>query len=177
MQEKVVNITFNRDAYIDGQKIIWSLMYKGVSGSYMIYIAATVLVLIVGIVVDSRGGFPITSIIGVGMVITILMRFRHVHVVKKAFFGKAWATARKYEEDLIEYTYTFNDYGLTYRDKERALTLSWPLFEPLTLLDDAVVLYLKEEDKIHAIITRAEIGDEHYYKLYEILKEKVGVSD
>ena len=176
MQEISVTVQFNRHTYMDGQQIIWRLMYKSVSASYMIYMAVTALVVIIGIVVDSRGGFPITSIVAAGMVITILLRFRHVYAVKKAFFGRAAAVAGKYENALKTYTYTFNDEGLTYADKERALKLAWPLFEPVTLLDDALVLYLKEEDKVHAIITRAEVGDAHYNAIYNILKERTGVS-
>jgi hypothetical protein len=175
MTEKISHITFNRSAYMDGQRAIWSRMYKGVSGSYIIYMAVTALVLTVGIVVDLRGGFPITTIVAIGMVINIALRFRHVYRVKQAFFNKAEFTASKYENDLKNYTYTFNDYGLTYQDKERAFTFSWPLFEKVTVYGDYLLLRLKEENTVHTVISKTEVGVDDYRDIFNFLNQQPGL--
>ncbi|MES2279547.1 MAG: hypothetical protein V4592_26170 [Bacteroidota bacterium] len=173
MQEKVVTVPFNRQAYLNNQQVIWDLMYKEVSPSYYIYIVVTVIVLGVGISIDIKGGLPLTTVVGVCMLISILLRFRHVRTVRRNFFGRAEMMADKYENELGDYTYTFTDQGLTYQDNQSKVEQDWELFEALSIhKHDNLLLYLKEKEPVHYVISREEVGEAIYNEIYGILMNK-----
>jgi hypothetical protein len=174
MQEKTIHIPFNRTHYINNQKVVWGLMYKSVSGSYYIYIAATVIVLSIGLAVDLKGGFPITTIIGTGMLISILLRLRHVYKVKQNFFNRANDIANEHETEFGDYYYTFTDESLTCRNNLSSVTLSWKLFEPVTYFENTLILKLKKSEDSPVLISAYETSHDDFQKIYGILKEKIG---
>jgi hypothetical protein len=175
MQDKVVTVPFNRQAYMNNQQVIWELMYKEVSPSYYIYIVVTAIVLTIGLILDLKGGLPLTTIVGIGMLISILLRFRHVRIVRRNFWDRAEIMADKYENELGYYTYNFTDQGITYRDNQSIVEEDWELFEPLVIrIPDTLLLYLKAKEPVHYIISKEEVGEANYYAITAILLEKLG---
>jgi hypothetical protein len=147
-------------------------MYKDVSASYYIYIAATIIVLAIGLTVDLKGGFPITTIVGTGMLISILLRFRHVYKVKRNFFNRANDIAHQHETELGDCIYTFTDEGLIYRDTVSTTTTNWEFFEPVTYYENTLILKLKKGEKVQTVISAYETSHDDFQEIHQILKEK-----
>lgn len=174
MQDKVVRIPFNRQAYLNNQQVIWELMYKEVSPSYIIYMVVTGIVLITGLIVDLKGGLPLTSIIGVCMLISISLRFRHVRRVRRNIFNRAEIQADDLAAGSGVYTYTFSDKGITYQDDHATITHNWDDFEPLVVYKlYHLLLYLKEKEPVQYIISQEEAGEDVYNAIYILLLEKI----
>lgn len=174
MQDKVIRIPFNRQAYLNNQQVIWDLMYKEVSPSYNIYMVVTGIVIIIGLIVDLKGGLPLTSIIGICMLISISLRFRHVRKVRRNIFERAEMQADEFETGSGFYSYTFNQQGITYQDDHIANTHHWDDFEPVTVYRlYHLVLYLKEKETVQYILSQEELGEDAYNAVYMLLLEKI----
>ncbi|QKJ30784.1 hypothetical protein HQ865_13840 [Mucilaginibacter mali] len=174
MQDKVVRIPFNRQAYLNNQQVIWDLMYKEVSPSYIIYIVVTAVVLITGLIIDLKGGLPLTTIIGICMLISISLRFRQVRKVHRNVFNRAETQADRMEAGSGIYTYTFNQQGIIYQDDETIMTHTWDDFEPLKVHKlYHLLLYLKEKEAVQYVISQEEVGEDVYNGIYMLLLEKL----
>src|SRR5476651_1670400 len=148
MQDKTISIPFNSQSYLRKQKVVWALILKAVVVSYIIYTAVTLLVLGTGIAVDTKGGFPIISLLGIIMLITILLKYRTLYTTRKSFYSKARYIANKHQQEGIIQTFTFTADALIYRDQYRELKLRWPLFEPVTSVKDIILLRTKYDEQI-----------------------------
>lgn len=174
MQDKVIRIPFNRQAYLNNQQVMWHLMYKEVSPSYIIYIAVTAIVLITGLSIDLKGGLPLTTIIGVCMLISILRRFWEAGQVRRNVFARAAAQADQFEAGSGVYTYTFGLQGLTYQDDQTIINNSWEDFEPLVVYKlYHLLIYLKEKEAVQYVISQEEVGEDVYNGIYMLLLEKI----
>src|SRR5476651_1004261 len=106
MQDKTISIPFNSQSYLRKQKVVWALILKAVVVSYIIYTLVTLVVLSTGIAVDRSGGFPIITLLGIIMLITILLKYRTLYTTRKSFYAKARYIADKFQKDAITQTFT-----------------------------------------------------------------------
>lgn len=173
MQEKTIHIPFNREHYINNQKVIWDLMYKEVSSSYYIYIAATVIVLAIGLAVDLKGGFPITTIIGTGMLISILLKFRHVRKVKRNFFARANDIAAQHESALSDTTYIFTTDTLTVQNNRQTKQYNGDDLEPLVYFENTLILKVKKGESEYITISQYEVSHADFDEIHNILNKWV----
>jgi hypothetical protein len=173
MQDKVITVPFYRAHYIDNQKFVWGLMYKEVSPSYIIYSVITVFVLIIGLSIDLRGGLPLTTIVGICMLISIFRRFWEASVVKKKFFTDAEAMADKYESELGNPTYAFTDAGVTYTDNLGTTQQSWDTFDRFIPYQDILLLRTKESDKVSLVLSCYQLSDNDFIDIKRIFTEQL----
>jgi len=157
--------------------VVWALILKAVVVSYIIYTAVTLLVLGTGIAVDTKGGFPIISLLGIIMLITILLKYRTLYTTRKSFYAKARYLANKYQQDGIIQTYTFADDALLYRDQHKVMKLSWVLFEPVTSVKDIILLRTKYDEQIILQLSQEDLGAGTYQEVLGILTENTGVGE
>jgi hypothetical protein len=73
----------------------------------------------------------------------------------------------------MDCSYIFSDEGITYKDKEKLLQLSWSLFNPFLTFKDSIILTLKDQGSIMFTLSKQEIGDKNYQEIQTLLKEKI----
>lgn len=71
-------------------------------------------------------------------------------------------------------TFTFSENEIEYQDKEKLYKLSWSLFKPYIIFKDSIFLIAKDSSTIVFTINRAEVDNENYSEICDILKDKIG---
>jgi hypothetical protein len=177
MQDHTISIPFNRQSYLKKQRIVWALILKTVLVSYIIYTIVTVMVLGTGIAIDSKGGLPLISLLGIIMLITIVLKYRALYTTRKSFYAKARHIAYYYERESIIQTYTFASDALHYTDQHKQLKLSWSLFEPVTTVKNVLILRTKYDEQIILLLSDEDVDTATYREVLGVLTEMTGSGD
>jgi hypothetical protein len=169
MQEKIIQLPFNRTRFIASQKNSWRFSTNRIYKSYIIYTVLAILFFAVNLKTDSFG-----QIIGIGFSFYMLLAWIGLIERRFKFFKNTKIHADRFEKDVMDCTYIFNDSGIEYKDKEKMFRLSWHLFKPFESFKDHIYIKLKGQNMVMFNLSRQELGDDGYSELYVILEEKIG---
>jgi hypothetical protein len=174
MQKKVIRIPFNRSIFIADQKNTWRFSSRRIIKSYITYTIGSVLCLLLGIYTEKNSSFPVARFVGEGYL--AYMFFAWIGYVERWIkFNKATkAYADRFENEGMDCTYTFNDKGIEYQDKEKMYRLAWHLFKPFEAYKGTIYIKLKSQENVSFHLSLAALGDQDYDEVYGLLEQKIG---
>ena len=175
MQEKVIQIPFNYNLLVSKQKTLWVLAFKKGAKGYYIYTAISIVVLIIGWFVDRKGGIPFLTLLGIGLLIYIIVKWYNVYHNWKTHFNNLKTYPYKHEKESLDQTFIFSDDALQYQDINRLIRLNWIVFNPIETFNDIIILTVKETETTFTF-SKQELGNETYLEIEAILKEKIDKS-
>jgi hypothetical protein len=170
MQEKIIEIPFNHQRFIETQKHIWNFSSRKFIKSNLTYIILAVICLTIGLNLKERDSFLI--IFSGGYLVYISLSWIGLFERRIKFFKKTKQIAQLFEEESMDCLYVFSDTGLQYDDKEKTLRFAWFLFNPFVIYKENMILTLKGSKEIIFIISKEELN-QNYPEIYNILKEKI----
>ncbi|MFC0517602.1 hypothetical protein ACFFGT_25540 [Mucilaginibacter angelicae] len=174
MSEKIITIPFNYDHFLQSRRIYQDYYAKKFYGRNVWFtIFGIVCFLMVWALNDHK------EITGLALTGAYLI---YILLVWMGFFERRFKFSRrsKAQAKLLKATenvvaiYTFTPDRLTYNDHEKAYSFNWQLFKPFEVYKNHILLSLKENDSLLFILGRQELGDDDYFAVQEILKEKTG---
>jgi hypothetical protein len=173
MQEKVIQIPFNKKFFMESCHIIWTFSHKKHIKTYLTNTCLGVFCLGFGLLTKNEKSFPVTLIVGGGLFLNSLLTWIGYVERRVKYFKRVGNTALRYEKESMDCTYTFSDSGLEYHDKEKSLKFAWSLFGFHQIFKDTIIFILKDTGTVGFTIARAEVGDSEYFGICQILKEKI----
>ena len=144
MQEKIIEIPFNYQNFMDSQKLIWSYSSKKFIQNHVLYTILGILVLSIGLKHDDKNGFPLLTALGGGFVYYILASWMGFYERRVRFFKRIKNYIDRNKQESRCCRFIFSDYGIEYQDHEKLYKLSWPLFRPYLIFKDNIMLTLKD---------------------------------
>ncbi|GAA3972700.1 hypothetical protein GCM10022210_23260 [Mucilaginibacter dorajii] len=173
MQEKTIHIPFNRTYFLNKQRVHWSLSNAKIMKRYFIL---TLVIMIVAAAVfsgDTSNRFPLDKIIEGGSVFYLFLWWLTFIERWVRFSRKTKARAERLEKEMMDCTFTFNDEGIDYRDKEKRLQLSWSLFNSAIIFKDTLFILVKESAGVMFFFSRQELGDKEFNEVFELLQSRI----
>ncbi|WP_184548602.1 hypothetical protein [Mucilaginibacter sp. FT3.2] len=174
MQEKVIHTTFNRKFFTSSQKNIWAFALRNVIRQDIYFTIAAVILLTIEFATEKSNEFSFGKTIAIGFIFYTAIAWIGIIERRIKLISSIKTQGDRFEKEGLESTYTFNDAGVTYEDKEKMLKLSWHLLKPFEAYKDVIYIKLKGSDSIAISLSRQELGDHDYTELYAILEEKIG---
>jgi len=171
MQEKIINLPFNRKQFITNQKNIWKFTSGKALKPNLIYTAVAIVIFTINS--NSKASSFDQILLGAILFYTII---RWIDFIERwvRFFRLIKIYADRFEKEKMTSIYTFNDNGLKYEDHEKMFQLSWHLFKPFEAYKDNIYIKQRHQAGVTFILSRQELGDDQYNEVYSILEEKIG---
>jgi hypothetical protein len=173
MLEKIIHIPFNRTSFLTSQKNIWIFHSRKSIKRYITYTILAAVIFATDFIPDKKNDFPISMMLGGGLLFYMLLAWVGFIERRIKFFKKVKVHANRFDKVGMDCSYIFSDEGITYKDKEKLLQLSWSLFNPFLTFKDSMILTLKDQGSIMFTLSKQEIGDKNYQEIQTLLKEKI----
>lgn len=167
---KTIKIAFNKDYFFDCQKIIWTFSNKKTVRFYAI-LTIWVIVLL-GITFLNKNS--IEAGILYGCFFYIFLSWFSLLERRIKFLKRRKTSANRFEKESLECTFTLDDNGLEYQDKEKIFKLNWSLFNPYIIFKETILLIAKDTGGIMFTLSRKELGETDYHEVCNILNNKIG---
>lgn len=174
MQEKIIQIPFNRAHFTASQKSMWTLLYKKRIRQLIIYTLLCFYCLHVGFDFDKNDPASFVKPLSLGYALYIFLAWLGILEKRIKFLKALKNSGDRYEKRTVDSTFTFNDNGIEYKDNEKSFQLSWHLVKPVIIFKDNMLISFKDPGVLMFVLSRAELGDSTYQELLFILKEKTG---
>lgn len=172
MQEKIIHIPFNRTFFKADQKSMWAFSIKKAVKQYIYTTLASVVLFALEFVAEKKPEFTFGKMLACGFIFYMGLAWAGL-IEKRLKLRSLIKTQGDYfEKENMAATYTFNDYGVTYEDKEKMQRLSWHLLKPFEAYKDVIYIKLKQGGSIVFCLSRRELGDNEYDELYALLVQK-----
>jgi len=114
--------------------------------------------------------FPISTAFVIGSLIYFIFSWVGFYERRIRFFKRVNSLA----SNASGCNFIFSDYGIEYSDAEKLYKHSWPLFSRFVIIDDTILIILKESSAVLFTLSKKELGENNYNTVVEILKEKLG---
>jgi hypothetical protein len=173
MQEKVVHIPFNRLFYTESQRNFWAASASKVIQKYTIY---TLLGLVcAAAVLTDKSVTDVTVANGAcgGFIFYMLIAWIGLFERRAKFLKTVTQHADRYEKEMLDGTFTFNDAGFEYKDNEKTLLFQWHLLKSVTVVKDNMMIALKDPAILTFFLSRRQFGDVEFQELFELLQNKI----
>lgn len=175
MSEKIINIPFHYNQFILCQRVYWTYHAKKFySRNIKFSILGLALFMLVLLLNDGKQGDIVALAITGGYTFYLLMIWLGFIERRIKFMRRSKALAEKLKTANVTATYTFSPNKITYIDHEKSYSFHWQLFAPFEVYKDHILLTLKENGTMVFLFGRHELGDDCYFNIQEILKEKTG---
>ncbi|WP_426670602.1 hypothetical protein ACPPVU_05025 [Mucilaginibacter sp. McL0603] len=172
MQEKTITILFDPDNFLRSRKNIWSFSNKKFVKIHAIFGAWAIILFIISLSTKDQSSFAFGIISG--YLFYVLLRWFGFYERRVKFLNKSRNYAKRFEKEAMACTFTFSENEIEYQDKEKLYKLSWSLFKPYIIFKDSIFLIAKDSSTIVFTINRAEVDNENYSEICDILKDKIG---
>lgn len=173
MQEKVIEMSFNYDNFMESQKDLWSHSFSLSRKSYYTYTILPFGILIITFALGNKDFYGPSIIVAIFLLIYMLRKWLLFFKHKKAFFRRNQQYADNFKE-IGRCTYIFSDNKIEYIDQEKQFKWNWSLFNPFLIIKDTILLTYKTNNELICMINKKDIDAKDYLELCEILKDKVG---
>ena len=170
MQEIIIQIPFDRQDFIRTQKLVWKFMSKKVIKTNMTYTIMVIVVALLLLTPERLNRYPVTSAFIIGIAIYFLFSWVGFYERRVKFFKRMNSLA----SNASGCNFIFSDSGIEYSDAEKLYKHSWPLFSRFVIIDDTILIILKESSAVLFTLSKKELGESNYTTVVEILKEKLG---
>jgi len=174
MQEITIHIPFDRQELIRTQNLVWKFMNRKFVKSNAIY---TVIVISLALVVlrpKTLNQDPVSTAFVSGSLFYFLYSWVGFYERRVRFFKRVKNLAGNDVLNARGCSFIFSDYGIEYSDAEKLYKHSWPLFGRFVVIDDTILILLKESSIVLYTLSKKELGESNYMALMGVLKEKLG---
>jgi hypothetical protein len=171
--EKTVSIPFNFDLFLQCRKVYWAYNAKNFySGNIKLGVFSLLCFLIVWGLNDGKDnvGVALTG----GYVFYMLAIWMGFFERRLKFFKQSKMKVAHLQTNAAVSTYQFTPDRIIYNDHEQSYSFNWELIKPFEVYKDYLLLSSKENNSLLFMLGRAELGDNDYLAIREILKEKTG---
>ncbi|WP_461450227.1 hypothetical protein [Mucilaginibacter sp.] len=174
MQEITIQIPFDNQEFIRGQNTAWKYMSKGFIKNNTIYVVIAVICLAVAFEPVNRERYPLFISFAGGYLFYLLASWMGFYERRSKFIKRVNNLANNKVINDSGSSLIFSDYGIEYADAEKLYKHSWPLFSRFLIIDDTILIILKESSAVLFTLTKKELGIDNYNIVNEILKAKLG---
>lgn len=172
MEDKIINIPFNRTNFEDSQRLVWEIASKKTKSTYIGVAVISASMVCLGFELPHEA-MPAVTITG-GIILALTLIFWSGFAEKKAKHYKLiHQQANQFEDEQMACTYLFSDFGIEYTDKEKAYKLSWRLFRSFCVYKQYLIIFLRDNGLAIFTIAKHELGDDDFNDVYEILKNRI----
>jgi hypothetical protein len=173
MQEITIQIPFDRQDFIRTQKLVWEFMNKKYIKSNTIYTMLSIISAFVLLRPETEIRFPFYTAIISGCLFYFLYSWVGFYERRVRFFKRVKNLANNSATNS-GCSFIFSDYSIEYSDAEKLYKHCWPLFSRFIIIDDTILIILKESSAVLFTLSKKELGEGNYAAVCELLKEKLG---
>jgi hypothetical protein len=174
MPEKIIQLKFNRAIFVAAQKSIWKFAIRVQFKRHIYMSIGTLLLLALTFGLENKNESSFNRTLAMGFLIFVVIGWVGFLEQWITLINRTKVQANRFEKEGLISTYIFNDFGITYQDKEKEMKLSWQLFKPFEAYKDNIYIKLKDTGSIAFHLSRQEVGYFDYDEIYTLLTEKVG---
>jgi hypothetical protein len=175
MQEIRLQVPFDHQDFIRTQKLVWKFMNKKFIKTNLTYtIVSIFLTLLFLLTPGELSHYPVYTTIVCGSLFYFLYSWVGFYERRVRFFSRVKNIAGNDAINAIGCIFIFSDYGIEYSDAEKLYKHSWPLFSRFVIIDDTILILLKESSAVLFTLSKKELGDSNYTAVCEVLTEKLG---
>lgn len=179
MQDIVINLPFDYDSYLEGQKIKWQIDFKKNYSNYIFFYGTTSIILFLFLIILVLGdikSYP-PSFFGIALFLifyNILIPWISMYKNKLKFFKAAELLAIAQKKTGSVTVLSLNEQSLSIEDAQRSIKMQWTLFLPFYIFNDAIILTSTNIVGNTIIIQKGQIDEATYIQLIELLTKTIG---
>ena len=179
MQDIVINLPFDYDSYLEGQKIKWQIDFKKNYSNYIFFYGTTSIILFLFLIILVLGdikSYP-PSFFGIALFLifyNILIPWISMYKNKLKFFKAAELLAIAQKKTGSVTVLSLNEQSLSIEDAQRSIKMRWTLFQPFYIFKDAIILTSTSIVGNTIIIQKGQIDEATNVQLIELLTKTIG---